>query len=124
VTEVRIDSQQQQLPRLLLSSILLAGLIVMGNLAILLLVTNEAQKLVFINVTYPLWDLWAVIGLGYAAWVSSRQSRRLALAWGCLAAAAFCTGIGNSIWAVLELSQGDIPFPSVADLFFLGPVQK
>ena len=117
--EVQAGSNPQRLSKLLLSSMLLAGLIVLGNLAIILLVTNEAQKLVFINVTYPLWDLWAVLGLGYAAWSSARQSRRLALAWGCLAAAAFCTGIGNSIWAVIELSQGEIPFPSLADALYL-----
>ncbi len=117
--EVQAGSNPQRLSKLLLSSMLLAGLIVLGNLAIILLITNEAQKLVFINVTYPMWDLWAVLGLGYAAWSSARQSRRLALAWGCLAAAAFCTGIGNSIWAAIELSQGEIPFPSLADALYL-----
>ena len=119
MTDTPIVSTQQRHPKLLFASILLAGLIVLGNLGITLFVTNEAQKLLLIDVTYPLWDLWAMLGLGYAAWSAVRQSRRLALAWGCLAAAAGCAGIGNILWAFLELMQGGVPFPSLADVFYL-----
>ena len=114
-----MELQQQQTPKLLRFSIILAGLIILGNLAILLLVTDEFQRLVFMDVTYPLWDLWATLGLGYAAWSAVSQSRRLALAWGCMAAATVCSGVGNSLWGVMELGHGSVSFPSSADIFYL-----
>lgn len=116
---LRMGSQRQPLPRLLVFSSVLAGLVILGNLAVLLLMTNASYRLVFIDVTYPLWDLWAVLGLGYAAWSSMRQAHRLALAWGCMAVAAFCSGIGNSLWGVMELGYGNVAFPSAADAFYL-----
>lgn len=119
MAEVHVSSHSRWRHRLLRDSILLASLIIGGNLAMILLIPNAYQKLVFMDVTYPLWDVWAMLGLGYAAWRSARQSRRLAVAWGCLAAAALSSGLGNSLWALVELRQGSVPVPSFADFFYL-----
>lgn len=106
-------------PRLLPYSVALAALIVLGNLCIMLFVHSAQLKLILINVTYPLWDLCAVGGLLWAAQQSAHSSRRLALAWTILALGPFFTGIGNGIWAVLELGNGAVPFPSWADVSYL-----
>lgn len=106
-------------PPLLLYSIALAILIVLGNLGIMLFVDNEYLKLLLIDVTYPLWDFSAVLGLLWAAQRSAQSSRQLALAWMILALGPLFTGIGNGIWAILELGTGDVPFPSWADVSYL-----
>jgi len=97
----------------------MAVLIVLGNLCIILFVHSEPLKLVLIDVTYPLWDLYAVCGLLWAAQRSFQSSRRLAFAWLILALGPLCTGIGNGIWAVLELRNGVVSFPSWADVSYL-----
>ncbi|MCW2606963.1 MAG: hypothetical protein JWO60_1656 [Frankiales bacterium] len=59
---------------------------------------------------------------GAAALSAARDSSgRLRLAWRCLAAACLSWAVGEAVWAWFEIRlDRATPFPSLADLFFLG----
>jgi PAS domain S-box-containing protein len=61
--------------------------------------------------------LVAAASCGYASW---RGTSRMRLAWGLLAASALSWGIGETIWAIIEVGLGQaVPFPSAADAGYL-----
>src|SRR5437764_963289 len=57
---------------------------------------------------------------GIAAW---RHQQRTRIAWALIGASALFWGVGQAIWSYYELIVGQqVPFPSFADLGFLGAV--
>ena len=61
--------------------------------------------------------LIAAASCGYAAY---RQSGRMRLAWGFLAASALSWGTGEVIWSIIEIGLNQpVPFPSPADAGYL-----
>ncbi len=108
-----------RLPKLLLYSLILAALILLVNLGVIFFVHDEDLKVMFFQLPFPLWNLLATIALLYAAKRSALHSRRLALAWGLLAAGRLLICIGEITTIVLVIRLGAIPFPSLADAFFL-----
>ncbi|MEE8600384.1 putative bifunctional diguanylate cyclase/phosphodiesterase [Euzebya tangerina] len=58
-----------------------------------------------------------------AAWTASRCDREVRSFWAFLAASAFSWGVGQSIWTYFESVSGlELPFPSLADVGYLGAV--
>jgi PAS domain S-box-containing protein len=57
-----------------------------------------------------------------ACWVAGRrQEGRARKAWYLLGAAAMSWGLGEAVWSLYELGLGrEVPFPSIADVGFLG----
>jgi PAS domain S-box-containing protein len=65
----------------------------------------------------------ALIAGGTCGWAAARSSGRLRWAWSLLAASAACWGVGEVIWSVYSVALNvPVPFPSAADLGFLGAV--
>ncbi len=63
----------------------------------------------------------ALYGTGACAYRASRQTGRLRWAWTLLAVACLSWGSGQGAWTVFESWLGqDLPFPSIADLGYLG----
>ena len=61
--------------------------------------------------------LIAAASCGYASW---RSTSRMRVAWGLLAASALSWGVGEVIWAVIEVGLNQpVPFPSAADAGYL-----
>lgn len=114
-----VDSIEWGSAKVLFYSVLLAVAIVIGNVTFLLFVHDERLKAIVFQLPYPLWNLLAALALFYAARCSALSSRRLALAWGMLATGRLLLFIGEIITVVLAVRLGAIPFPSVADSFFL-----
>ncbi len=110
---------QQGQSRLRLYSVLLSVVILCVNLGIVLLVQDERLKVILFQLPYPLWNLLAALALFYAAKRSARASRRLALAWGLLAGGRLLLFIGEITVLTLTIQLGAVPFPSLADAFFL-----
>jgi diguanylate cyclase (GGDEF)-like protein len=109
----------RQWPKLLVCSVTAALMILSINLAVILFIRDETQRIFLIDITYPLWFLLAALGLWLAAICSARTSYRLAAPWGILAVAALFSCAGDVIWAIYELGAGFVPYPSIADLFYL-----
>jgi diguanylate cyclase (GGDEF)-like protein len=97
-----------------------AAFALLGTTVVVLFVNDPALKTDLINLTLPFWNFITTIALLFAALRSIAQSRRLALAWAVLALAHFFYTAGDVTWAILESSLGQEPFPSVADIFYLG----
>ncbi len=114
-----LDSIQWGQSRLLFYSVLLAVAIAVGNLMFVLFVHDELLKAIVFQLPYPLWNLLAALALFYAAKCSASSSRRLALAWGMLAIGRLFLFVGEVIAVILTVRLGVIPFPSLADSFFL-----
>ncbi|MCB0063255.1 MAG: hypothetical protein KDE19_14135, partial [Caldilineaceae bacterium] len=98
---------------------LFAVAVVVSNLALVLWVQDERLKAIFFQLPYPLWNLLAASALFYAAKASTPFAPRLAFAWGMLGAGRFCLFVGEIMVVVLTIQRGAIPFPSLADTFFL-----
>ena len=63
----------------------------------------------------------AVVAAGAALWRSrSAGSRQLRRAWILIALAAMSWAVGEALWSWFELGQGKNPFPSLADVGYLG----
>ncbi len=100
-------------------SVLVACSILAANLLLTFAVAEEHLRIFLVNITYPFWDLLAAGALFAAAKTVAPCSRRLMWAWGSLASALLAAGIGNILWAIFETSQEIVPFPSIADGFYL-----
>jgi two-component system, sensor histidine kinase and response regulator len=62
----------------------------------------------------------ALIAAGSCAVAASRNRRRVRLAWTFFALSALSWGVGEMIWSWNEVVQGQaLPFPSIADVFYL-----
>src|SRR5689334_10397166 len=67
--------------------------------------------------------LAAFIAAAVCATAAWRHHRRTRIAWGLIGASALSWGVGQAIWTYYELVLGrQVPFPSFADLGFLGAV--
>src|SRR5256714_3360119 len=74
----------------------------------------------FDNLGETLAALIAAAVCGIAAW---RHQQRTRIAWALIGASALFWGVGQAIWSYYELVAGQqVPFPSFADLGFLGAV--
>jgi len=61
----------------------------------------------------------AVAGLAYAVHHTRGEALRLRRAWVLLAVAGVCWAIGDALELIIEAVNGVIPFPSLADVFYL-----
>ena len=104
---------------ILYGAAVLTGIILFANLAEVIFIQDETTRLVFIDLLFPIINLLAAAALLFAALRSRVHSHRQALAWGVLALAQLCFTTADTLWAVLEIGLGELPFPSIADLFYL-----
>jgi len=65
----------------------------------------------------------ALIAAASCAFAARRSAGQLRLAWALLAASAASWGLGEVVWSVYEVGMGiAVPFPSAADVGFLGAI--
>jgi diguanylate cyclase (GGDEF)-like protein len=96
------------------------SVIVLGiNLAVVFLIAGQELRSMLMDVISPIVDVLACIALFISVRQYTVQTRRLALAWGTIALAAFFTTLGDATWAILEVGLKQQPFPSIADGFYL-----
>jgi len=101
----------------------LAGLftaILLGmDFAINLWLTDPQHRTAYSDVISPIIDFMASAALFIAAKQSAAHSKRLAVAWGMIGAAALAFAFGDTVWLLLEVGLQEQPFPSLADVFYL-----
>ena len=61
----------------------------------------------------------AFLSIAYAAKVSKVYSRKIYIAWGFIALAQFFWFMGDFSWVFIETFLKQVPFPSLADIFYL-----
>ena len=67
--------------------------------------------------------LAALVAAAVCGIAARRHQRRTRIAWALIGASALSWGVGQAIWSYYELVVGQqVPFPSFADLGFLGAV--
>src|SRR6202165_1462981 len=72
------------------------------------------------NIAETMTALIGAAACGIAAW---RHQRRTRIAWSLIGASALSWGLGQAVWSYYELVKGQqVPFPSLADLGYLGAV--
>ena len=72
------------------------------------------------NIAETMTALIGAAACGIAAW---RHQRRTRIAWSLIGASALSWGLGQAIWSYYVLVKGQqVPFPSLADLGYLGAV--
>jgi len=85
----------------------------------MLLRNNSVSLMYFGDIYSPVVDLLVVLTLFYATIRSFRYGRRVQIAWLFITLAFSFYAVGDILWAILELGFHQIPFPSVADVFYL-----
>ena len=78
----------------------------------------EDLQIALLDVNTAFTNLIAAFCLMYAAY-SSSYNRRIMIAWTVLAAGQFAFAFGDIAWAIFEINISEVPFPSLADLFYL-----
>jgi diguanylate cyclase (GGDEF)-like protein len=107
-------------PTNLFSLAALLTIILLGmDFAIIALLPDQSQKVLYSDVVSPIIDFLASVVLLIAAKQSAVYSKRLGIAWGMIALATFVYAIGDMIWGILEVGLQEPPFPSSADAFYL-----
>lgn len=102
------------------SALVLAAAAVSFHLALGLWFRNDLPRLATLSDIYlPIPNILAVIGLLYAAKRPETYGRKVKTAWMLMALAQISSVLANIIWAVLEFSSRQTPFPSLADGFYL-----
>ena len=96
-------------------AVLLVGI----SLAVLLVVDDPQTKVNFMDLSSPVVDFTAAFFLFIAAKKFAHRSKRLGLAWGIIALALLSYSLGDATWAFLEVGLKVLPFPSIADAFYL-----
>ena len=105
--------------RILAAAIISAGVLSSG-LAITYLVQDENWQVVLSDLQFPLISLFVSAFLYYVSRQPAVRAAGAVASWRIFALGILLTGIGDSIWAVLELSQKTLPFPSIADVAYIG----
>ncbi len=103
--------------RLWQSCLLAAGLVLFFHLALTItlrddqaLLANVGNLLSFAETTA------AAVALGLIAWRARDLDRSSVLGWTFLALALFVTAMGDATWWLIQKSEGQVPFPSAADI--------
>lgn len=102
------------------NALIVAIIVVLSYVAIsILLKDNEELRADVLNVHTAISGLLATFCLFYGAY-NSRYYRTMYIAWIMLALAWLSFTIGDITWGIIESVMHESPFPSLADIWFLG----
>ncbi len=102
------------------NAIIVAAILVLSYAAIsILLRDHEDIRADVLNVHTVISDLFATLCLFYGAFNSKHHSR-IYLAWTLIALSRLSFSLGDIAWGIIETGLHQSPFPSVADIGFLG----
>jgi len=92
----------------------------LGYLALMAVFVNDPSRRTLIrDILAPIYNGLATVALFYAAASSRNYGKKVRLAWTVLALGQGAFTLGDIAWVVMELGLQKMPFPSVADGFYL-----
>ncbi|WP_424356148.1 sensor histidine kinase [Methanobacterium sp. MBAC-LM] len=100
------------------NSVIISLIVLIGYLFIVLLSTDKNSMACFRDISGPLIELIVGFCLFYAAKLSGVHGRRVQNFWLIIGIALLCYGIGDVIWAIMELVLHQQLFPSFASIFY------
>ena len=100
------------------NSVILSLIVLIGYLFIVLLSTDKNSMACFRDIAGPLIELLVGFCLFYAARLSGVHGRKVQNFWLIIGVALLCYGIGDVIWAIMELVLHQQLFPSFASIFY------
>lgn len=100
------------------SSLIISLIVLIGYLLIVSLSTNKNSMACFRDIAGPLIELLVGFCLFYAAKLSGVHGRRVQNFWLIIGIALLCYGIGDVIWAIMELVLHQQLFPSFVSIFY------
>lgn len=98
---------------------LFASLLMVVQTGAYLFVHDESSRAVINNVSALISSMAATLAMAYGAVWSYRSDRKLGNAWRLFTLAMGVWMLGDFIWMVYELKGHEIPYPSIADIFYL-----
>ncbi|NLF51106.1 MAG: EAL domain-containing protein [Leptolinea sp.] len=119
-TDAKSNGQLSGIYRLVYRvSFLFIAMIFVINIAILLFPPDDYTRMFISDIEAPLIGLGALLALMQAAYRTRKVWPEMARAWLFLSLAQALMVIGDILWAVLELGLDEVPYPSIADVFYL-----
>jgi diguanylate cyclase (GGDEF)-like protein len=106
-------------PVFFMGGLIFTGILMAIQTAVYLVVQDEASLAVVNDISAVFSSLAATLGMAFGAACSYRLDRRLGNAWRLFALAMAMWTIGDLIWAFYDLNVGEVPYPSIADPFYL-----
>lgn len=97
----------------------LSALILASGLAITYLIRNESMQVILSDLIFPLVCLVVSSFLFFVSRQPVTRAGGFSTAWGIFALGILLTGIGDAIWAWLEITQNELPYPSIADAAYI-----
>ena len=105
---------------LFLWGLCLTSIVLLCYAALIVSMPDGSERKIIFDVTSPLWSLLAAACLYFAGKVTRKDAPQVALPWIILALALLFNTLGDVTWAILQDFLGQEPFPSLADVFYLG----
>jgi diguanylate cyclase (GGDEF)-like protein len=99
--------------------LIFTGILMALQISVYFVLQDEASLAAINDISAIFSSLAATIGMAYGAACSYRLDRRLGNAWRLFALAMLMWTIGDVIWAFYDLGAGEVPYPSIADPFYL-----
>ena len=96
-----------------------AVLLTLVQAGIVLFTQDESISSMIADIVTVTSSLAAVLGMFYGTLWSYRLNRRIGLAWCLFLLAMINWALGDMIWAYYDLIVGEVPYPSIADIFYL-----
>jgi len=100
------------------NSVIISLIVLIGYLFIVLLSRDKNSMACFRDMAGPMIELLVGFCLFYAAKLSGVHGRRVQNFWLIIGIALLCYGIGDVIWAIMELVLHQQLFPSFASIFY------
>ncbi len=89
------------------------------NILVVAIGNSSPYLALFGNIAFILLNLFVIIVLFFVAKESFKYSRRAFIGWTLIALSQLATILGNIIWSAMYMNLNQIPFPSIADIFYL-----
>ena len=96
-----------------------AILLTIAQAAVVLFARDESNTIVINDILAMTSSLAATLGMVYGMRWSYRVNRQIGTAWWLFMLAMINWALGDTLWAYYELIVGEVPYPSIADVFYL-----
>lgn len=96
-----------------------AILLTIAQAMLVLFVGDETSSVLINDILTATSSTAAAFGMAYAMVWSYRVNRQIGAAWGLFALAMISWALGDLIWDYYELIIGEIPYPSIGDIFYI-----
>jgi diguanylate cyclase (GGDEF)-like protein len=99
--------------------IIFAALLMAVQMGAYFFVHDEADLAAINDISAVISSLAAAVGMAYGSRYSYRYDRKLGNAWRLFALAMLMWTVGDLLWAIYDLVVGEVPYPSIMDVFYL-----